>query len=248
MRKLIKKFNIKYGKEFGTIDSDFSNSGLYQAYRLIKQLCKYDDEIMDMLNKIVLPLPTNPLETLEYAQTKAPQVVTKYNELEEKPMVKLEGTEDNPIILSELEVGMYVVDTDIEKSKMKYFEDDATTMNLTRQMVLINEFYNIKYVNTYSLFDGMATTYELDLANKKVKNYRGVTGEDVLAKDNTFEYEPTEDFHPATKKYVDDTISGSMDMTSESVLEMFVEMDLIQPVADENNKLFIDEDGKIFIL
>lgn len=209
LRKLIKKFNAKYGKEFGMIDSDFSNSGLYQAYKLISQLCKYDDEIMDMLDKIVLPLPTNPIETLEYAQIKAPQVVTKYNELEEKPVVKLEGTEDNPIILSELEVGMYVVDTDIEKSKMKYFEDDATTMNLTRQMVLINEFYNIKYVNTYSLFDGIATTYELDLANKKVRNYRGVTGEDVLAKDNTFEYEPTEDFHPATKKYVDDTTSSN---------------------------------------
>ena len=224
LKKIIKKFNAKYGKEFGMIDSDFSNSGLYQAYKLISQLCKYDDEIMDMLDKVVLPLPINPIETLEYAQLKAPQVVTKYNELEEKPLVKLEGTDENPIIVSESEVGMYVVDADIDKSKMKYFKDDATTMNLTRQMVLINEFYNIKYVNTYSLFDGVATTYELDIANKKVKNYRAVTGDDVIAKDNILEYEPTEDFHPATKKYVDDTTSSnSIEISDEEYWELMAE-------------------------
>ena len=49
LKKLIKRFNAKYGKEFGMIDSDVSNSGLYQAYKLISQLCRYDDEMMDTL-------------------------------------------------------------------------------------------------------------------------------------------------------------------------------------------------------
>ena len=41
---------------------------------------------------------------------------------------------------------------------------------------------------------------------------------------------------------------GSTDMTSEDILDMFMEMDLIQPIADENNVVFTDSDGKIFIL
>lgn len=41
---------------------------------------------------------------------------------------------------------------------------------------------------------------------------------------------------------------GSTDMTSEDILSMFMEMDLIQPIADENNVVFTDSDGKIFIL
>lgn len=40
----------------------------------------------------------------------------------------------------------------------------------------------------------------------------------------------------------------SANLTSEDILNVFMEMDLIQPIADENNNLFIDEDGKIFIL
>ena len=42
--------------------------------------------------------------------------------------------------------------------------------------------------------------------------------------------------------------SSSVGISSEDVLEMFVEMDLMQPVVDENNKLFIDDEGRIFIL
>lgn len=41
---------------------------------------------------------------------------------------------------------------------------------------------------------------------------------------------------------------GSTDITSEDILSMFMEMDLIQPIADENNVVFTDSDGKIFIL
>ena len=41
---------------------------------------------------------------------------------------------------------------------------------------------------------------------------------------------------------------SSTGMGSEDILDIFMGMDLIQPVADENNVVFTDENGKIFIL
>lgn len=36
--------------------------------------------------------------------------------------------------------------------------------------------------------------------------------------------------------------------TSEDVAKMFAEMDIVQPVADEDGAVYTDDDGKVFIL
>ena len=36
--------------------------------------------------------------------------------------------------------------------------------------------------------------------------------------------------------------------TSEDILKLFAEMDVVQPVADEEGYLYADNDGKLFIL
>ena len=36
--------------------------------------------------------------------------------------------------------------------------------------------------------------------------------------------------------------------TSEDVVKMFVEMDVVQPMADENGAVYTDTDGKLFVL
>ena len=36
--------------------------------------------------------------------------------------------------------------------------------------------------------------------------------------------------------------------TSEDVVQMFMEMDVVQPMADENGAVYTDTDGKLFVL
>lgn len=36
--------------------------------------------------------------------------------------------------------------------------------------------------------------------------------------------------------------------TSKAVVKMFMEMDVVQPMADENGAVYTDTDGKLFIL
>lgn len=60
MKKLIRLFNDKYGKEYGTIDDDYTIEESYQIFRLIKKIINEDDtEIQNQLNKIHLDKPQN---------------------------------------------------------------------------------------------------------------------------------------------------------------------------------------------
>ncbi len=65
--------------------------------------------------------------------------------------------------------------------------------------------------NTSDLDKPVSTAVQTALA-KKAKT------EDVLTKTNTAEFTPTEHYHPATKKYVDDAVSSNETVTVEDVL------------------------------
>ena len=52
---------------------------------------------------------------------------------------------------------------------------------------------------------------------------------------------------PDEKGNIEITV-GDKTPTAENALELLAELDIVQPLADNNNALFIDNSGKIFIL
>lgn len=67
--------------------------------------------------------------------------------------------------------------------------------------------HQIRRKNVHGLDD------ELNNINTELGKLRGLKTDksNVLEKDNTLEYEPTEHFHPATKKYVDTFVKTFVD-------------------------------------
>ena len=50
-----------------------------------------------------------------------------------------------------------------------------------------------------------------------------------------------------TTAYVDQHAGGSDGITGEQVLEMFIEMDVVQPMADNTDAILTDKDENVFI-
>ena len=65
-----------------------------------------------------------------------------------------------------------------------------------------------------------------------------------LTKGNTTEYTPSADYHPATKKYVDDSIGV---VTDEDILNMLAKHDIIDIVADNNGNILTDNNSNVLI-
>lgn len=66
----------------------------------------------------------------------------------------------------------------------------------------------------------------------------------VLVKTNTTEYTPTGDYHPATKKYVDDSIGV---VTDEEILNMLADHDIIDIAADNSGNILTDNNSNVLI-
>ena len=69
--------------------------------------------------------------------------------------------------------------------------------------------------------------------------------ENKISFDNETEYAPTEDYHPATKKYVDESKDIA---TDEEVLNVLMELELVDPVTSSSGALFTSNDGKVYSL
>ena len=78
------------------------------------------------------------------------------------------------------------------------------------------------------------------------KYYQYQTNENVLTKTNTTEYTPTEDYHPATKKYVDDTVPHVVStkvlatITANTISANNAKQFNIQAVIDKNKRYYIE--------
>ncbi len=116
---------------------------------------------------------------------------------------KITGTDTVPIKLWELENGYYEVTG-------KYYDTLSSSTNITSEG-LPELFVVDKYDNTsivYSISGGYTMTYTLN--NKVLESddnavwTYNVSNNMVLELDNTEPYEPTGDYNPATKKYVDE--------------------------------------------
>ena len=87
-----------------------------------------------------------------------------------------------------------------------------------------------------------------DVTNNAIKFYCNNTWqtiisvdmENILTKDNTTPYTPTQDYHPATKKYVDDTI----DSESKIYTKIFTEDDW-ETVGQENVLTVLQSEHKL---
>ncbi len=63
-----------------------------------------------------------------------------------------------------------------------------------------------------------------------------------LRTNNSYEYTPTADYNPATKKYVDSIIP-----TEEETLKIFADAGVIELMTDESGEIPTDTDGNIFV-
>ena len=103
-------------------------------------------------------------------------------------------------------MGKYLNDNKIAKSEIvdNTSTDDATKPLSARQGKYLNdEIANVE--NSVQDIYAEIPTKTSQLTNDS--NY--VTTNNVLTKTNTTEYNPTDNYHPATKKYVDDKLNGS---------------------------------------
>lgn len=115
------------------------------------------------------------------------------------------STNDNTKVLS-AEQGKFLNDNKVAKSEIvdDTSTDDATKPLSARQgKSLQHEIYVLE--NSIQNLKTTIPTKTSQLTNDS--NY--VTTNNVLTKTNTTVYDPTDTYHPATKKYVDDKLNGS---------------------------------------
>ena len=120
---------------------------------------------------------------------------------------KITGTDTVPIKLWELENGYYEVTG-------KYYDTLSSSTNITSEglpeLFVVDKHDNTSIV--YSISGGYTMTYTLNNGvlesdDNAVWTYN-VSNNMVLELDNTEPYEPTGDYNPATKKYVDDAVAN----------------------------------------
>lgn len=114
---------------------------------------------------------------------------------------------DETIMLSQLNPGVYILKPTVKKIKYGSYDENVYITLEETQMMLVGTAgttYNTAYIFTdYSIIrlNCFSNGYELlkssllDMSN-------------ILSKINTKSYTPTSDYHPATKKYVDDQVGN----------------------------------------
>ena len=130
-------------------------------------------------------------------------ISSDYNDLTNKPIITLNGTNQNPIKLWTLEMGVYILNGYIQHSNELMSEGKGLFVTIAAMMV------NGKYVvSAYIPFwEGL---YEYILPSSSSETYTQhqiinmVSQENTLTLDNEKIYTPMENYHPSTKKYADD--------------------------------------------
>ncbi len=220
MKKLIKMYNEKYGNTLGVIDDDFNKEQMYRIYYFIKNNCD-DKDIQERLAKIKLDKP----KTLEQQLTK---LEGEHNKVSGKvsndnavilPLPIYQIQENDKTIakivnVMDLVPGVqYSTQKDINQTKTEgyrivYICDDGS-FKLICTLPLKNKIVHlIKVVHStnYSTLSDDNTAYKVDYSKHNTNTDIQVTKtlQYYLPLNNRIEYNPTNDYHPTTKKYVDD--------------------------------------------
>lgn len=84
------------------------------------------------------------------------------------------------------------------------------------------------------------------ITSSDITNWNGkANSSDVLTKTNTTSYTPTGDYHPATKKYVDDNIPQPEDDVE--ILNLLSQYDYPTPISDADGNVITDVDNIIIL-
>ena len=117
-----------------------------------------------------------------------------------------ELTEDT-VDIRELPVGIYLLNG---TTRIRYGNNDTQAVNsdLFKQIMVISQTLDNGYgYNNAFIFRGTSSggsIWYIDSKNRISKSFLN----NYLSKTNTTAFTPTDDYNPATKKYVDDTISN----------------------------------------
>lgn len=187
-----------------------------------------------------------PVRSISWLLENYPDVCKITNQML-SPMFDLSGK------YRKIPTGFYILDIDNFKNIMPYFykiQDGvsvASTLGLTIGRsnstyisIIKNDDDSLYRIGTnnsiaYITYDG-----ETQIATSKLI----VTRDQVLTKTNTTEYTPTGDYHPATKKYVDDSIGV---VTDEEILNMLANHDIIDIAADNSGNILTDNNSNVLI-
>lgn len=221
LKKLIKMYNEKFGDTLGVIDDDFNKEQMYRIYYFIKNNCD-DKDIQDRLAKIKLDKP----KTLEQQLTKL--------ESENNKGTKNDVSNDNAVIqplpvhtiqendttitkivnIMDLIPGVqYSTYKDINQTKKQgyrvvYICDDGTIKSICTLPVVnkIIQLLKVVHSTNYSTLSYNNTAYKVDYSKHGTNTDIQITKtlQNYIPIANITEYNPTKDYHPATKKYVDD--------------------------------------------
>lgn len=221
LKKLIKMYNEKFGDTLGVIDDDFNKEQMYRIYYFIKNNCD-DKDIQDRLAKIKLDKP----KTLEQQLTKLEGEngnidIKKY--VDDNAVIlplpiytTLESTSVtmNVVNIMDLIPGVqYSTHNDLNETKKQgyrvvYICDDGNFKTICNMPLPNKVVYLLKVLHytNYSILSVNNTVYKVDYSKHSIVDDVQITKtlQDYLPITNTIEYNPTKDYHPATKKYVDD--------------------------------------------
>ena len=154
-----------------------------------------------------------------------------YNQLTNRPIITLTGTSQNPIKLWKLDVGLYILNGYVQHTDALLSEARGLFVSATVGIV------NGKYVISAFIpfWEGQ---YEYILPSLSSETYtehqmiRMITQGNSLTLDNIREYFPTQDYHPTTKKYVDET----MDAIRNELNKMGLNNNDVQSLIKENRR------------
>lgn len=122
--------------------------------------------------------------------------------VDDKGLKEYIGTKENPVLFTEIKGGWSIV-----KNYYKWYAEYENPIPcgdmLVHKFPFGKNFY-ITYMNGSEL-----TRYSYNVTTHAIKGYKHALSIEVLTKDNTQEYTPTNDYNPATKKYVDDKVASS---------------------------------------
>ena len=154
-----------------------------------------------------------------------------YNQLSNRPIKTLIGTAQNPIKLWKLETGLFILNGFIQHTNELVSEGKSLFVSVVAGLS------NGKYV-VAAFIPFWEGQYEYILNSLSSNNYNEhqivmmISQDDVLTLDNEKEYTPTKDYHPSTKKYVDDMIVNFR----EELSEMGVNEENIESLIAENRR------------
>ena len=177
-----------------------------------------------------------------------------YNQLTNRPIITLTGTSQNPIKLWKLDVGLYILNGYVQHTDALLSEARGLFVSATVGIV------NGKYVISAFIpfWEGQ---YEYILPSLSSETYtehqmiRMITQGNSLTLDNIREYTPSEEYHPSTKKYVDDTIEimknelGKMGLNNNDIQSLMKEnrrRDIaIQALLSQNSDKMVTIDEEV---